>query len=453
MAVDELLNAAFEAWAITVLHPDNEISRDFAQRKGTRAPRGTDQGRSADVPLGGTLGWADPGAGPIEGALQGALAEMGVPAEWSHGRVLQGEVLLSVECANPESVVRAAEILRSTGAEETGSSVLPEIDLGETKPTSSENEIGITEGYRALQEGAALISLRDHGRIVARGEDRARLIHALTTNHIEEMQPGQGKYCFFLTAQGRILADAHVLCFADYLLIDTERETRERVLQHIGQYIIADDVELEYATNKTFTLAVEGPEAAAILGRAGAPAPEGEGAHVEWDGITVARVSSTGAEGFRFYGQAEREHETREKLLAVGAIPASAEDTRTVRIEHMVPRYGEDITEMTLAQETGVGRALHSRKGCYLGQEIVERIRSRTHVSRVLAGLESEAVPSAGAKVVAGEAKVGKVTSAAWSPGRGKAVAIAMLRVAESAAGTRVEIDGASAVVRGPVIG
>lgn len=69
----------------------------------------------------------------------------------------------------------------------------------------------MTEGYRALQEGVALISLRDHGRIIARGEDRARLIHALTTNHIQEMQPGQGKYCFFLTAQGRIVADANLV--------------------------------------------------------------------------------------------------------------------------------------------------------------------------------------------------------------------------------------------------
>lgn len=140
VAVDKLVNAGFEAWAITVMHPDNEISRDFAQRKGTRPPRGTDEGKSADVPLGGTLGWADPWAGPIKGALQGALVEMGVPAEWSHGRVLQGEVLLSVECANPESVVRAAEILKRTGAEETGSSVLPGINSGETMPTSSENE-------------------------------------------------------------------------------------------------------------------------------------------------------------------------------------------------------------------------------------------------------------------------------------------------------------------------
>lgn len=311
----------------------------------------------------------------------------------------------------------------------------------------------MTEGYRALRESAALISLRDHGRIVVRGEDRARLIHALTTTHIQEMQPGQGKYCFFLTAQGRILADANLLCFSNYLLIDTERETRERLLRHIHHYLMADDVELEYATQKTFALALEGPEAGAFLRRAGAPTPEGEGAHVEWDGITVARVSCTGAEGFRFYGPAERGHKAREKLVAAGAILASAEDARTVRIEHMVPRYGEDITETTLAQETGISRALYFQKGCYLGQEIVERIRSRTDVKRVLTGLEGEAVLSVGAEVVAGGAKVGKVTSAAWSPGQEQAVAIAMLRVGESAAGTQVEVDGAPATVRRPVRG
>lgn len=444
LAVDGLINAGFEAWAITVMLPDNESSRNFAQRKNTRPPQGTDRGKSADVPLGGTLGWADPWAGPIGGALEGALAEMGVAAEWSHGRVLQGKLLLSVECANPQSAIRATEILRRTGAEDTNSFV---------PPKTGAHGYADTEGYRALRESAALISLRDHGRIVVRGQDRARLIHALTTTHIQEMQPGQGKYCFFLTAQGRILADANVLCFSNHLLIDTEPETRERLLQHIEHYLIADEVELEYATQKTFALALEGPEAGAFLRRAGVPAPEKAGAHLNWDGITVARLSSTGAEGFRFYGPAERGNEAREKLFATGAILANAEDTRTVRIEHMVPRYGEDITGTTLAQETGIRRALHFQKGCYLGQEIVERIRSRTHVNRVLAGLEGAAVPSAGAKVLSGGAKVGKVTSSAWSRGQGKAVAIAMLQVAQSVAGTQVEIDGMLATVRGPISG
>lgn len=125
VAVDELRNAGFEALAITVLLPDNRSSRDFAQRKNTRPPQGTDRGKTADLPLDGTLGLLDPGAGPIEGALPGALTDMGVPADWSDGRVLQGKVLLSVECANPEIMMRAAEILGRTGAEETGSSVLP----------------------------------------------------------------------------------------------------------------------------------------------------------------------------------------------------------------------------------------------------------------------------------------------------------------------------------------
>jgi hypothetical protein len=138
VGVDGLLNAGFEPCAITVLHPDNESSRDFAQRKNTRPPQGTDHGKTANVPLGGTLGLEDPGAGPIGGALQGALAEMGVPAEWCGERVLQGKVLLSVECANPENVRQAAEILRRTGAEDTGSSVLPKIDSPNRAGTAHE---------------------------------------------------------------------------------------------------------------------------------------------------------------------------------------------------------------------------------------------------------------------------------------------------------------------------
>jgi hypothetical protein len=128
MAAEELIGAGFEAFAITVLFHDNQTSRDFARRKNTRPPRGTDHGKDAGVPLQGTWGLLEPATGPIQGALEGALAGMGVPDEWPHGSVPYGKALLSVECGNTEDVVRAKEILSRAGAEETGSSVLEEID-------------------------------------------------------------------------------------------------------------------------------------------------------------------------------------------------------------------------------------------------------------------------------------------------------------------------------------
>src|SRR4051794_16112399 len=100
-------------------------------------------------------------------------------------------------------------------------------------------------GYQALRESAAWIDLSGRGKIRLTGEDRARLLHAMTTNEIQKLAPGQGSYTFFLNAQGRILADANVVILEDTVLLDTEPETRERVFQHLDQFIIADDVTLE----------------------------------------------------------------------------------------------------------------------------------------------------------------------------------------------------------------
>src|SRR5438876_11018772 len=108
----------------------------------------------------------------------------------------------------------------------------------------------MTSGYQALTQGAALLDLSTRGRIRVTGDDRARLLHAMTTNHVQQMKPGDGIYAFFLNAQGRILADAYLLCFEDHFLLDTEPETRGAVYEHLDRYIIADDVTLEDITEQ-----------------------------------------------------------------------------------------------------------------------------------------------------------------------------------------------------------
>src|SRR5690348_17749510 len=128
----------------------------------------------------------------------------------------------------------------------------------------------LSPGYNALRDRAAWLDLSARGKIRLTGEDRARLLHAMTTNHIHQLQPGQGTYAFFLNAQGRILGDANVFCFEDHMLLDTEPETRQKLYEHLDRYIIADDVALEDVTTVVATVAVEGPEALAMLASLGA---------------------------------------------------------------------------------------------------------------------------------------------------------------------------------------
>ena len=248
----------------------------------------------------------------------------------------------------------------------------------------------MTPGYQALADSAAILDLSDRGRIRVTGEDRARLLHAMTTNHVQGLKPGDGQYTFFLNAQGQIQADAYVLCFADHLLARRGAADAPIVYEHLDRFIIADDVTLEDVTEQTFALGLEGPQALRIAAEIGMTAPHAAFSHAEWDPYSVAAISFTGAPGVRVYGPALRKDDALETLANGGAIEASAEDAETFRITQFKPRYGRDITDRSLPQETQQTRAVHYQKGCYLGQEIVERVRSRGHINRLLMGFTGD---------------------------------------------------------------
>ena len=306
-----------------------------------------------------------------------------------------------------------------------------------------------TVGYTALREGAAWMDVSRRGRIAVRGEDRARLLHAMTTNHIQQLTPGEGCYAFFLSAQGRILADVNVLCFEDHFLLDTEPETRTKVFEHLDRYIIADDVTLEDVTEKTVALAVEGPQAQAVIEQIGASVPLLPGTHTEWNGSIVARLNVAGGIGFFLIAEAASKESLKAQLMAAGIPEAQPQDVRTVRIENGRPRYGEEITERYLVQETGQLQAVHFTKGCYLGQEIVERVRSRAQIHRVLRRLEIDTSepPAAGVKLKSGDADAAEIASAVFSPALGKTVALAYVRTQFAEAGTELVLNRLTARV------
>jgi folate-binding protein YgfZ len=278
------------------------------------------------------------------------------------------------------------------------------------------------QGYEALRNSAALIDLSARGKIKVTGEDRARLLHAMSTNHIQQMKPGDWCYAFFLTAQGKTIADAVIVAYDDHFLLDVEPEARVIVRDHIDKFIIADDAYVEDVTDSLGTWAVEGPQPP--------PAPH-----------SAVPVSHIGGPGWRVYG-------AKPKLDLPVADP---EAVRVVRYEHFQPRLIDDIYETTLPMETGLLHGIHFSKGCYLGQEVVERVRSRGHVNRTLVGieLEGQAVPEPKAHLAAqaGE-EVGKVTQAVFSPALGKVVGLAYVRTTHSAPGTELVWNGTAVKTR-----
>ncbi len=204
-----------------------------------------------------------------------------------------------------------------------------------------------------------------------------------------------------------------------------------------------------------FSLGLEGPKAIEVAAQCDLSAPHHRFSHLKSGDFFVAAVSATGSHGVRVYGAVQGRDDVIATMEGAGAIAATPEDAESVRIENFVPRYGCEITEHTLPQETQQMHALHFQKGCYLGQEIVERIRSRGHVNRQLMGFRVEsplatqdAPPPPGTKLMLEGKPAGEVTSSTRS--NGAVFGLAYVRVPGARSGAMAEIDGHAAALFPP---
>jgi folate-binding protein YgfZ len=285
-------------------------------------------------------------------------------------------------------------------------------------------------GYEALRESAAWIDLSTRGKLRVSGEDRARLVHAMSTNHIQDLQPGDGLYAFFLTAQGRILADANIYNREDALFLDTEPEAAEKLRGHLDKYIIADDATVEDETEKWAAIGLEGPQSIQHAEKLGISPPQKKYSVSHWQTGFIARAATTGPEGIRIFLLREDRDDLLRRFEDLAIPNATASEARIVRLENGIPRYGEDMTERYLVQETQATHGVHFNKGCYLGQEIVERVRSRAQIHRLLTPvrIQSSSAPPAGTKLSADGKDVAEITSAVYSPSLGEVVGLAYVR-------------------------
>ncbi|HEY7306297.1 MAG TPA: hypothetical protein VH601_19385 [Bryobacteraceae bacterium] len=285
-------------------------------------------------------------------------------------------------------------------------------------------------GYEALRQSTAWLDLSARGKVRVTGKDRARLLHAMCTNDVKNLPAGNGLYAFFLDSRGRILADAVIYNHGESLFLDTEPETAGKLRDHLNKYIISDDVHLEDETSQWAALSLEGPGSSTAAIGLGLSVPDSEYAIREWGDGFAAHIASTGEEGIRIFVPAAEKESLVQRLTAAGIPRATADEARTVRIENGRPRYGEEISERYLVQETQILKAVHFNKGCYLGQEIVERVRSRGQVHRLLTPIriESDAPPAAGTKLVINGEPVAEVASAVFSAELGEVAGMAYVR-------------------------
>ena len=285
-----------------------------------------------------------------------------------------------------------------------------------TQPAEAQSAV---DSIMPLLTSAALISLDETAWLRVTGDDRVRWLNGMATNSIQALTPGQGCYTFFLNAQGRIQADATAFLEPDAILLETSRNQLPTLLAHLEHFIIMDDVELEPLDGHAGLL-LAGPNAASLLTSAGIDATLTPLSFAQLPGpMTLIHAHSPLVPRFELWADPATVATLTSTLLTKGAILSNAEALNQLRIAEGVPLFGTDIRDRDLPQETTPlgtpSRALHFSKGCYLGQEIVERIRSRGNLHRTFSGflLTGDLPPSGTPLFEAGvpDKPVGELTS------------------------------------------
>jgi folate-binding protein YgfZ len=296
---------------------------------------------------------------------------------------------------------------------------MPPLANPEISPTQAPNS---ALQLAALLESAGMARLDDTGWIRVTGEDRVRWLNGMVTNSVQDLQPDQGCYNFLLSVQGRIQGDGYIFAETDALLLETALEQVPGLMALLDRFIIMDDVELSDGGAGRVGLSLSGPESAALLKAIefpAVPAGELERQTVAWNAgdVTILHAYSPLVPRFELWASPEMIETLHRALLSAGAVICDSQSQEWLRLLEGTPRYGTDIRDRELPQETGQARALHFAKGCYLGQEIVERIRSRGNVHRAFTAFRLEgAMPDHGALLEADGKQVGELTSVAAIP-------------------------------------
>ncbi|HEX2330314.1 MAG TPA: folate-binding protein [Candidatus Angelobacter sp.] len=312
----------------------------------------------------------------------------------------------------------------------------------------------VASELEALRTGCGVFDLSWRTLITASGKDRVRWLHNMVTNNIRDVAVNRGCYNFVLSAQGRIQGDLYVFNLGEMLLLETDRTQVDALLPTLKRYIIMDKVELVPVGDSLTAIGVSGPKAEAVLRDAGIDASgmeplETRELTVGGAGVRLIRGPQQKSNWYELWIEPARVGELWKSLVAAGAEPVGAEALEIWRVLRGIPQYGIDIRDRDLPQETEQLQALHFSKGCYIGQEIVERIRARGQVHRTFTGFEFEkAVPSPGKYDVEGRT-VAEITTVAPVPAKTgeRMIGLGYVRRESGEAGSTIDLNGAKAKI------
>jgi folate-binding protein YgfZ len=289
--------------------------------------------------------------------------------------------------------------------------------------------------YEAVRDGGAgLIELSDRGRIRVSGSEATMFLNGLVTNDVKSLAENRWMPAVFPTVQGRLIGAVRIARVKDGFLIDTERASHDAVLKTISRFTLAGDFKVADITDGSTIFSLQGKRAAEVVTKVceTSVADLPRNGVSEHEGVTIIRATHTSEDVF----DSTRAGEFRQALLDAGATPVDEETFEILRIEAGIARFGRDMDETNVIPETNLDDAVSYTKGCYVGQEIIVRIKHRGHPAKKLVGLKLER------PVEAGEI----ITSAAVSPRLGS-IGLGYVRYEFVEPGTNVLIDDVNATV------
>lgn len=308
--------------------------------------------------------------------------------------------------------------------------------------------------YSALRASVGVLDLGFRSRLCLLGADRERLLHGQVTNNVKALRVGQGVYAALVSAKGRLESDLNIYRLQDEFLLDFEPGLTVAVTRRFEGFIIADDVQVVDVAPHYGLLSVQGPLAGEVMAKflpgAALPAQPFEFAHLRdptRGDRYVMNQSRTGAPGFDLLvpaaGLEATAAELGEAAGSVGGRWCGWEALELARIEAGIPRFGQDMDATNLAPEAGIeARAISYSKGCYIGQEVIARIRTYGQVAKALRGLrlpdDLPTLPVKGQPLFKDEREVGYVTSAIRSPALNANLALGYVRREHNQAGTEL---------------
>ena len=304
--------------------------------------------------------------------------------------------------------------------------------------------------------GAGVIDLSARGRILVSGSEAVTFLNGLITNDVKTLAKDSWMPAAFPTVQGRLLASVRVINRGDDFLIDTESATHEIVLKLLDRFTLAGDFRIADMTESMVMVSLQGNTAEQVL-RATLDAPTLEVERQQMvtatfanTELTLIRATHTAEDGFDLFVAAETAENLWTGLVESGAIPIGFAALEILRIEAGLPLYGLDMDETNVVTETNLDDAVSFTKGCYVGQEIIARIKYRGHVAKKLTGLilEQQTVLAASASIYSSDDKeIGRVTSSAFSPHLGRTVALGYVKYDYLAPWTSVKVAGGGSKV------